>query len=253
MTEKTKDSKSLLSSNNVVIVLVVLLAGASFLIGSMWTKLRLLENGGSNTKVANSDNANPAEVPAETAKDVDPVSDADHVRGDRNAKIALIEYSDFECPFCKRFHSAAQQAIEEYDGKLMWVYRHFPLAELHSQAPKQAEAVECAFKIGGDKAFWALTDKIYEVTPGNNGLDMTTLPALAAGVGVNQAQFKTCLDSGEMKEIVDANYQSGLKAGVTGTPGNILLNTETGETTLIPGAVPYESLKSYIDKMLDAS
>lgn len=182
--------------------------------------------------------------------EVEPLRDNDHVRGDRGARILLIEYSDLECPFCKKFHPTAQQVVKDYNGQVAWVYRHFPLDQLHSKADKEAEAVECANELGRENAFWALTDKIYEVTPANNGLDLDDLPKLASEVGLDLNKFKECLDSGKYADYVEADYQSGIKAGINGTPGNILLDTKTGKTVSIPGAVPIESLKSSIDSLL---
>lgn len=187
---------------------------------------------------------------ADKAVSVAPLRDNDHIKGDRNARVLLFEYSDLECPFCKRFHPTAQQAVDEYKGQVTWVYRHFPLDQIHSKADKEAEAVECANELGGSDGFWKLTDKIYEVTPSNNGLDLETLPDLASQVGLDKNSFKTCLDSGKYTEYVEADYQSGIKAGIQGTPGNILLDTKTGKTLSIPGAVPYDSLKSSIDSLL---
>lgn len=236
-------------------VLGALLIIAAFFIGSLWTKVQVLESGVAPTSAKVAGTSVPTQ-PTPTAPappqvgDVDSVTDSDWVRGDRSARIALIEYSDLECPFCQRFHPTAQQAVDEYSGDLMWVYRHFPLDQLHSKADKEAEAVECAGKLAGNDGFWALTDKIFEVSPANNGLDLDTLPDLAAEVGIDRGAFEVCLDSGEMASVVEDSYQSGLKAGVQGTPGNILLNTETGEALLVPGAVPFASLQSSIDQML---
>lgn len=184
------------------------------------------------------------------AVSVDPLRDNDHVRGDKGARVLLIEYSDLECPFCKRFHPTAQQVVDEYKGQVAWVYRHFPLDQIHSKADKEAEAVECARELGGEDSFWVLTDKIYQVTPSNNGLNLDDLPKLAAEVDLDQVKFKQCLDSEKYAEYVEADYQSGIKAGVQGTPGNILLDTKTGKTVSVPGAVPFESLKSSIDSLL---
>ena len=204
-------------------------------------------------------NAAPPSVPSQpsqagevagAAANVDPLKDTDHIRGDRNSRVLLIEYSDLECPFCKQFHPTAEQVVKDYNGQVAWVYRHFPLDQLHSKADKEAEAVECANELGGSDAFWALTDKIYEVTPANNGLDPEQLPVLAEGVGLNKDAFKTCLDSGKFAALVEEDYQSGIKAGINGTPGNILLDTKSGKTVSIPGAVPIESLKSSIDTLL---
>lgn len=236
-------------------IMLVVIIGLAFAVGVLWQKVSALDSGSTSTRTAGSA-ANPQAAAPQAppqAGEVEPVTQDDHVRGNRNARIALIEYSDLECPFCKSFHPTAKQAIDEYDGDVMWVYRHFPLDQIHSKADKQAEAVECAGKLAGNDGFWKMTDKIFEVTPSNNGLDNSTLPDLAASVGINKSQFQTCLDSGEFAQHVEDDYQAGIKAGVTGTPGNILLDTETGDTQLIPGAVPYPQLKQAIDAMLSES
>lgn len=235
--------------------LVVLLVAASFLIGTLWTKVQTLEKSGAggNAAVAGDTTGRgggtaPAALPS--ALDVPPITDSDYLRGDRSAKLVLIEYSDLECPFCKRFHPTAAQIFDEYKGQVAWVYRHFPLEQLHPKAPKEAEAAECVGDLAGSEAFWKFVDNIFEVTPANNGLDLAKLPEYAVAAGVDKAQFQTCLDSGRMAERVQAQYDGGARAGVTGTPGNILLNTETGETKLIAGAQPFSVFKSAIDEML---
>ncbi len=193
----------------------------------------------------------PAGEPSQPQKvDVQGLRDNDHIRGKKSARILLIEYSDLECPFCKRFHPTAQQAVDEYNGQVAWVYRHFPLDQIHSKADKEAEATECAAELGGPDSFWKMADKIFEVTPSNNGLNLDDLPKLASQIGLDQNKFKTCLDSGKYAAYVEEDYQSGIKAGINGTPGNILLDTKTGKTVPIPGAVPFETLKSSIDSLL---
>lgn len=207
---------------------------------------------GKSTSTRTTTQASPPSAPTgdEVTGELEGLRDNDRIRGERNARVLLIEYSDLECPFCKRFHPTAQQAVDEYKGQVAWVYRHFPLDQLHPKADKEAEAVECANELGGQDAFWKLTDKIYEVTPSNNGLDLETLPSLASQVGLDQVRFKQCLDSGKNAGYVESDYQSGIKAGVRGTPGNFLLDTKTGKKVSIPGAVPFESLKSSIDALL---
>ena len=104
--------------------------------------------------------ANPPTAVA-AATSVKAPGEDDHYKGSLSAKITLIEYSDFECPFCERFHPTAQQAVDEYNGQVNWVYRHFPLA-FHSTAQKKAEGSECAAEQGGDKAFWAFADELFK-------------------------------------------------------------------------------------------
>ncbi|MCI0542492.1 thioredoxin domain-containing protein [bacterium] len=101
------------------------------------------------------------------------VNPGEHILGNPNAEIFIIEYSDLECPFCKRFHETMKQAMEQYgkDGQVAWVYRHFPLDAIHNKARKEAEATECAGELGGNDMFWKYTNKLMEITPSNNQLD----------------------------------------------------------------------------------
>jgi protein-disulfide isomerase len=233
------------SINNMVPILLIGSIVLAFFVGTLWQKVQALESGTTSRIVENNQPQQPS-----SAENVKPVSENDHVRGDRNARIALIEYSDLECPFCKSFHPTVQQVIDEYDGQVMWVYRHFPLDQIHAKADKEAEAVECANELAGNDGFWALLDKIFEVTPSNNGLVLDNLPKLAGEVGIDEGAFKECLDSGKYAQRVEDDYQGGIEAGITGTPGNILLDTKTGETLLVPGALPFEQIKQSIDSLL---
>lgn len=177
------------------------------------------------------------------------VSNDDHIRGAKNAKVTMIEYSDLECPFCKRFHPTMQQIMKDYDGKIAWVYRHFPLS-FHANAQKEAEASECVASIGGTEKYWKYIDTIFERTTANGtGFALDQLGPLAKEVGVDEAKFKECLDGGKMTARVNKDLQEGQAAGVDGTPGTILVSAN-GKKALVPGAVPVEELKSQIDALL---
>lgn len=232
-------------------ILTVLLLISVFANGVLWTKVQFYEKGGKGSTTQPSGSP-PAGGPSfGSAENVEKLRSNDHVRGDRNARILLIEYSDLECPFCKRFHPTAQQIVDEYNGQVAWVYRHFPLDQIHAKADKEAEAVECAKDQGGEDGFWKMTDKIFEVTPSNNGLNLDDLPKLANQVGLDGNKLKSCIDSGKYAQYVEDDYQTGIKAGITGTPGNILLDTKTGKTKLIPGALPFDQFKTEIAKLLN--
>lgn len=180
---------------------------------------------------------------------VKPVSKDDHIRGDKNAKVTLIEYSDLECPFCARFHPTAKQLLDEYKGKVNWVYRHFPLS-FHANAQKEAEASECAAELGGSDAYWKYVDAIFERTTSNGtGFALDKLAPLAKEIGLDEKKFKDCLDGGKMTARIQKDFSDGQSAGVDGTPGSILL-TKSGKSALIPGAVPYDTLKSQLDQLL---
>jgi protein-disulfide isomerase len=189
------------------------------------------------------------------AESVQPVSETDHIRGNRDATVKLIEFSDFECPFCKSFHPTTKALLDEYgkDGKVAIVYRHFPLDQLHSKARKEAQASECANELGGNDAFWAFVDKIFEVTPSNNQLDLAELPKIAAEIGLDETKFTECL-AGDMKggkyaNHIEENSQDAISSGGTGTPYSLVISAR-GTLYPINGALPYASVKSIVDRAL---
>lgn len=190
--------------------------------------------------------AAPAPVPS---GEVAEVTDADHYRGNKNAEVTLVEYSDYECPFCKRFHPTLLQMMDEYEGKVKWVYRHFPLS-FHANAQKEAEAAECANELGGNDKFWEYSDAIFErTTAGGTGFALDALVPLAKELGLNEKKFQECLDSGKYASHINADMAGGSEAGISGTPGSIIID-KNGNSQLLSGAVPFTSIKSVIDQML---
>lgn len=175
----------------------------------------------------------------------------DHVYGNPDARISLIEYSDFECPFCKRFHGTAKQVVESYGGEVNWVYRHFPLAFHNPLAQKEAEASECAGELGGNDGFWRYADAVYEKTRSNGkGFPIDGLAPLAGDLGFDVAEFQACLDSGRFASRVAEDFTEGQSIGISGTPGNILLDNKTGTVRIVSGAVPLPRMRSAIDALL---
>jgi protein-disulfide isomerase len=256
---KTKKEKAKYPSNILIMFLASLSVGLAFFSGTLWAKVQMYEKGLIDpTKVANlqkdtttkAESDTPTEPTEPTKVEVTPVTDKDHMQGDSSAQIVLIEYSDTECPYCKQFHTTAQKLVEEYPNQVMWVYRHFPLEGLHKQARTEAIATECAAELGGESGFWALINKIYETTTSNDGLDLETIPEMASEVGLDKAAFQECWNSEKTAEKVEEDLASGIKAGIRGTPGSILLDTRTGETKSLPGALPLEQMKQLIDEML---
>jgi protein-disulfide isomerase len=194
-------------------------------------------------------NAN-TNAPANKLDQLPPITSADHVRGDlTKAKVALIEYSDYECPYCKNFQTTMLDVYKAYGADMIWVYRHFPLS-FHQNAEKEAEASECVAELGGNDAFWKFTDAIYARTTSNGtGFALDKLGPLAKEVGVNQAKFQSCLDSGKYAQKVKDDQSGGSAAGIDGTPGTIII-TKEGKTDLITGAQPLATVKSAIDALL---
>lgn len=206
------------------------------------------------SKNSNTTAAAPTNTAADTAptfSDVKAVGKDDYIRGEKDAKLTLIAYSDLECPFCKTFHPTLSQLLTDYKGDVNVVFRHYPLS-FHANAPKEAEATLCVGKLGGAEKYWTFVDKIFEQTTSNGtGFALDKLGPLAKEVGVNQANFQKCLDNGDMTQRVKDETADGNTGGVTGTPSTLIVNPKTGKTLGgIPGAYPLDQAKNFIDAAL---
>ncbi len=181
---------------------------------------------------------------------VSAVTADDHILGNPRAKVVIVEYSDTECPFCKMFHDTMNKVMGEYGegGNVAWVYRHYPLP-FHQKAPKEAEATECANKLGGTEKFWTYINTIFRVTQGNDSLSETELPRIAREIGLDETAFMNCLSSGEMQSRIERDMKSGQTAGVNGTPHSIVLVNGNVVGT-IKGAQPYEQVKAIVEAAL---
>lgn len=246
----TPQTTSSQSKNNLfvpvaIVITGVLIAGAVYLSAG---------KGVSNPTVADNNLAASAQLPQGNSGSLDQmtaISTSDHILGNPDAPVKIVEYSDTECPFCKSFHNTMKQVIDEYgkDGKVAWVYRQFPLTQLHSKAAKEAEATECANELGGPDKFWAYLDRLFAVTPSNNGLDPAELPKIAQYVGLDVAKFNTCLNSGKYVKHIGEDAQNARATGGNGTPWSIVV-AKNGKKYPLSGAQPYASVKQLIDLAL---
>ena len=180
--------------------------------------------------------------------------DNDPIRGDPNAPITIIEFSDFQCPFCARFHvETLPSLLEEYidAGKVNLVYRDFPIQSIHPNALPAAVAAECANEQG---KYWEYHDTLFEKQNGWSRLDsnavISTFSQYATDVGLEQQQFDPCLGSGKYLEEVQGDLSDGRDYDITGTPGFFIGNDEIGFVK-INGAQPFESFQKVIDAQLD--
>lgn len=169
-----------------------------------------------------------------------PVTDRDHVRGDPQAPVKIVEFSDTECPLCKRQHPTLQRLVQDYQGMVAWVYRHRPIEAIHPRARKEAEATECAAELGGHDRFWAYLDRLFEITPSNDRLDPAELPRIATHVGLDRNQFEQCLKSGRHAQRVAEDVAEANAAGVPGAPFSVVV-APNGRTFPVAGAQTYES------------
>ncbi len=220
----------------------------AILIGFAMIAAAIFFSGGITGKAPTTGNEAPAEL---ATKSIRPVDESDHILGNPNAPIVFVEYSDFDCPFCKKYHEETIKPImEEYGstGKVALVFRQFPLQQLHPNAPKIAEATECVAELGGNDAFWKFVDLIFGEREINAQTDMTKLTTYATTVGVDSTAFTTCLDESRYATDVNADLADGANAGVTGTPNTfVLVGNQQGS---INGAQPYEVVKQLIENIL---
>ncbi|MFA6601964.1 MAG: thioredoxin domain-containing protein [Candidatus Paceibacterota bacterium] len=200
----------------------------------------------SSPLVANVANSASATGPA---VNLEPVTSDDHILGNPNAPLKIVEYSDPSCPFCKTFNTTMVDIMNSYGpgGKVAWVYRSYPLDTpdadgnvLHPNAGHESQAMECAAKLGGNDTFWKYEKILYETTPSvtgatPKGLDQNLLSGLARSVGLDQSAFDACLSSGQTKNQVTADFTSGVNAGVTGTPTSFFIL----DNSINPTAVDY--------------
>ena len=176
---------------------------------------------------------------------------AGHIKGDRDAKLVMIEFSEYQCPFCGRFVRETMPQIQKGyidTGKIRYVFMDFPLP-MHAQAMKASEAALCAADQG---KFWEMHDRLFA---NQNALSPEALSKYAEALGLDMTQFKECLDSGKHAAQIKATMAEGQKAGITGTPGfffgSIEADGKVRATGNLTGAVPYANFKDAIDEMLE--
>jgi len=158
-------------------------------------------------------------------------------KGPEKAPITIVEFSDFECPFCGRAEQTVAEVVRAYPDKIRLVYRDFPLP-MHPNAPKAAEAAHCA---GDQGKYWEMHAKLFA---NQRALDVKSLKGYAKELNLDQAKFDKCLDSGEKAKVVEENHKAGGELGVTGTPAFFV------NGMLLSGAQPFESFKDLIDAEL---
>jgi protein-disulfide isomerase len=145
-----------------------------------------------------------------------------------------------------RFHETVKEVVTKYNGKVSWVYRHFPLDTIHPEARPAAVASECIAELGGNDAFWKYTDKIFE---DQRSMSNTRYTAIAKELGIDEGAFSACLTSGKYDGRVDRDLANGEDIGGQGTPFNVLL-TKNGDVIKFSGALPIDRVTTLVDRAL---
>ncbi len=212
------------------ILLNIIMGGGSFNLAKAAKDNNVVLNAAGQPSVPS---AEPSGAPVEIK-----ITNSDHVLGSSRAKVTMVEFSDFQCPYCGKFAATVKKLMTDYKDKVRLVYRHFPLDSIHPNARPAAEAAECA---GEQGKFWEYHDQLFAK---QEELGDATFTQIATNLKLNTAKFNECLASDKYMAKIDADYQSGIAAGVQGTPHSIV------NSTPVSGAVPYEQLKAVIDAEL---
>ena len=236
----------------------IIIAAAIIGISIIWTQRPAALNTGPSSGASAAANAGSSAA-------MSPVTADDHILGNPNATIKLVEYSDPSCPYCQLFNPVMEQIMAQYGaaGKVAWVYRQFPLdqpgpdgAVLHPNAGHEAQAMECAAALGGNTAFWAYEKKWYEVFPSDGSgagrsadADNTQIASVGTSIGLDPVSFNECIASGRFKDKIAKSFTDGINAGVTGTPYTVLI-TPSGTKIPLVGAQTYQTLKASIDALI---
>ncbi len=255
--EETQNTSAVASrANNLgipvaIVIAAALIAGAIYMSGVQQTSKDVVKVGGTGNDPAQ-------QVTPEV--DVAPVTEADHIRGNPNAPIMIVEYSDIDCPFCRLFHDTMNKIMADFgsDGKVAWVFRQFPIVQLHPDAPKIAMASECVSELGGNESFWKFLDALNasrKVEYDANGslksvepTNVTRLSEFATTAGVDKGKFELCLNSDKYAEKIQSDIAAATAAGAQGTPFSYLI--VGNERVPINGAQPYETVKQIINNAI---
>ncbi|MBI5405917.1 DsbA family protein [Candidatus Kaiserbacteria bacterium] len=180
---------------------------------------------------------------------VRPVSASDHILGNPAAKVVIVEYSDFDCDYCKSFHDTLHQIIanEGARGDVAWVFREFPLSEIHPNALSHARAAECAAAASGNDAFWKFANALFA----NQPADPKDYGIIAAAAGISGDAFAACYATASttLDARIAADRRNALDVGAQGTPYSLLITADK-PPVVIDGAYSYEAVKELVDQTL---
>ncbi len=178
------------------------------------------------------------------------VSKDDKILGSSDAELFIVEYSDLECPFCKKFNKVMKKIEDKYkDGKkVAVVFRSFPLSnkfggrDLHPTSDEESNALECVYKLNGSKKAFEFKDKVFETTKSDGHYDLKTLPDLASSIGVDKEKFTACYNKNEGLKNVERDFKSGEKAGVDGTPTVFIQDREGKSLRIVSSSNEIEKI-----------
>jgi protein-disulfide isomerase len=172
-----------------------------------------------------------------------PLSDSDFLYGNKDAKVTIVEFSDYECPFCGRLHPTLKELVDSRPEDVNWVYRDFPV---HKEAWNTSYAATCVGKIAGNEAFWEYSNTMFA---NQRKFDQEYYEEVAQGFGVSPTDLQTCMALDETKQIVADHFAEAQRSGGRGTPHSVII-TASGQFSPASGALPIETLHQIVDQAL---
>lgn len=185
---------------------------------------------------------------------VRPVTPNDHLIGNPAAPVMVIEYGDMDSEYTKKFNATMQQLMTEYgtDGKVAWVYRHFPILAAHPYAASHASAAECAASLGTPDTFWGFMDALAAQAPGPTQFDPRNYDGIATSLNISYKSLTDCIAKGTFEKRVQDDYTNAILSGGSGAP-YIVLTVKGQKPIPISGALPYTSMKQVLDEAIKKS
>ena len=179
------------------------------------------------------------------------IDEKDYIKGNPNAPIMLIEYSDYECPTCNEFYPTLKKVLNEFGatGKVAWIYRQYPIVNLYPNSAKLSETALCVGEVGGNTAFWKFTDSIFQERQPDSLTDMSKLESLVTNSGVDKDYFESCIRNGRHKKPLEKNITVATEAGVIGLPHTFVVVGNQVES--FTGAESYPVVRQVIKDLID--
>lgn len=188
------------------------------------------------------------EAPTLLQTDVSVTRDAErrNVYGNADAPVTIVEFSDYECPYCARLHPTLQQLVDESNGLIQWEYRHLPLPS-HQTAVDGAIVAECVGRLIGNEAFWEFSEKVFA----SNQRGVEFYQATAVSVGVNEAELSACVTDQSINDVVRDDYETARQLGANGTPFSVIIYADDSKRP-VGGALPYADWRRLLAPVFDA-
>ena len=224
-----------------IVVAGLLIAGAVFWSGN--TSGEVAASDVNSRHAGTQPSGQPAQAGGTQAGEFRMPDETDHVRGNPDAPITIVEFSDLECPFCARIHPTLKRIVEENED-VKWVFRHFPLSTIHSRALSAAVASECIARLGTNDNFWTFTDEAFA---NQRKLGDAWYREMALSFGIDSGAFAGCMNDKGVVADIQTDLDEATSTGGRGTPYVVVI-TPTGQLIPFSGALPYEQVSAVIEQ-----